>query len=423
MQSLGQAWGAGVGALHFLPVLHPGHPAAQLSGVLTDGRMHLRPGRAAVVQGPAWQETTQRSRGEERRGATAMGPGRRVGVAKCQMLVTCFLVLLLSISMATAMALLHFEDRFAVVSRASVDSNPLEAVHRWVFSMGISLAGLLSLGATLSAAATMREAPGLLAMDHKTEPLTSVSGAASLHTSCQPTQATRLHTVTRPLCSQGFLCFALVFCSLVQVAFWRFHNPTQVEDTMLDTYDLVYDQAVRSPSSIQGPELAAIQDTFLCCGKRSPFQLLGSREADPCRGEEAAREVRSRQSLLAKQDAGLGQSPTDILDLVFPTPSEPSWKGLGKGPLGGRQQVATVQEAHSSQLDPGLSRGPFCQLDTRHGLQSPLHTAPSWVLPKARWTDPQKLLEAYRKGLCAGTQRGYRVWLGEAAGRAFQEDS
>uniref|UniRef100_A0A8C5YUB2 Tetraspanin 32 n=1 Tax=Marmota marmota marmota TaxID=9994 RepID=A0A8C5YUB2_MARMA len=121
--------------------------------------------------------------------------------------------------MATAMALLHFEDRFAVVSRASVDSNPLEAVHRWVFSMGISLAGLLSLGATLSAAATMREAPGLLAM--------------------------------------GFLCFALVFCSLVQVAFWRFHNPTQ----------------------------------FLCCGKRSPFQLLGSREADPCRGEEAAREV------------------------------------------------------------------------------------------------------------------------------------
>ncbi|XP_048663827.1 tetraspanin-32 isoform X6 [Marmota marmota marmota] len=218
--------------------------------------MHLRPGRAAVVQGPAWQETTQRSRGEERRGATAMGPGRRVGVAKCQMLVTCFLVLvtgrLLSISMATAMALLHFEDRFAVVSRASVDSNPLEAVHRWVFSMGISLAGLLSLGATLSAAATMREAPGLLAM--------------------------------------GFLCFALVFCSLVQVAFWRFHNPTQVEDTMLDTYDLVYDQAVRSPSSIQGPELAAIQDTFLCCGKRSPFQLLGSREADPCRGEEAARE-------------------------------------------------------------------------------------------------------------------------------------
>lgn len=35
----------------------------------------------------------------------------------------------------------------------------------------------------------------------------------------------------------------------------------QVEDAMLDTYDLVYDQAVRSPSSIQWQELTAIQDT------------------------------------------------------------------------------------------------------------------------------------------------------------------
>lgn len=32
----------------------------------------------------------------------------------------------------------------------------------------------------------------------------------------------------RPLPCQGFLCFALVFCALVQVAVWRFHNPSQV---------------------------------------------------------------------------------------------------------------------------------------------------------------------------------------------------
>ncbi|XP_058435355.1 tetraspanin-32 isoform X1 [Marmota monax] len=291
--------------------------------------MHLRPGRAAVVQGPAWQETTQRSRGE---GRPPWGPGGESGSPSAR----CWSP--------------------ASLSWASCASPWCSAAWcRWP-----------SGGST-------------------TPPRAGTRGQ-----------------------SQHWSSFTLAL---------------QVEDAMLDTYDLVYDEAVRSPSSIQGPKLAAIQDTFLCCGKRSPFQLLGSREADPCRGEEAAREVRSRQSLLAKQDAGLGQSPTDILDLVFPTPSEPSWKGLGKGPLGGRQQVATVQEAHSSQLDPGLSRGPFCQLDTRHGLHSPLHTAPSWVLPKARWTDPQKLLEAYRKGLCAGTQRGYRVWLGEAAGRAFQEDS
>lgn len=86
----------------------------------------------------------------------------------------------------------------------------------------------------------------------------------------------------------GFLCFALVFCVLVQVAFWRLHNPTQVEDAMLDTYDLVYDRALRSPSSARRQELAAVQDTFLCCGKTSPSSLLGSVEADLCRGEAAA---------------------------------------------------------------------------------------------------------------------------------------
>ncbi|XP_077901486.1 tetraspanin-32 isoform X2 [Ictidomys tridecemlineatus] len=298
--------------------------------------MHLRPGRAAVVQGPAWQETTQRSRGEERRGAATMGPGRQVRVAKCQMLVTCFFVLLLSLSMATAMALLHLEDRFAVVSRASLDSNPWEAVHRWVFSLGISLAGLLSLGATLSAAATMREAPGLLAT--------------------------------------GFLCFALVFCSLVQVALWRFHNPTQVEDAMLDTYDLVYDQAVRSPSSIQWPELAAIQDTFLCCGKRSPFQLLGSREADPCRGEEAAREGRVLPLRGSSEAGHAGQGGLARVGTMCAAPC------LG---LSAEHQElpedATEHRLHADQHRPGP-----------HGLCHAAQLLPLLCRPLRPWLGPQR---------------------------------
>ncbi|KAM5224544.1 tetraspanin-32 isoform 2-T2 [Hipposideros larvatus] len=94
----------------------------------------------------------------------------------------------------------------------------------------------------------------------------------------------------RPHPCPGFLCFALVFCILGQVAFWRFHNPAQVEDTVLDTYDLVYEQAVKNPSGPRRQELLAIQDTFLCCGKRAPSSLLGSSEADLCTGEEATRQ-------------------------------------------------------------------------------------------------------------------------------------
>ncbi|XP_058435357.1 tetraspanin-32 isoform X4 [Marmota monax] len=158
--------------------------------------MHLRPGRAAVVQGPAWQETTQRSRGE---GRPPWGPGGESGSPSAR----CWSP--------------------ASLSWASCASPWCSAAWcRWP-----------SGGST-------------------TPPRAGTRGQ-----------------------SQHWSSFTLAL---------------QVEDAMLDTYDLVYDEAVRSPSSIQGPKLAAIQDTFLCCGKRSPFQLLGSREADPCRGEEAARE-------------------------------------------------------------------------------------------------------------------------------------
>ncbi|XP_007947526.1 tetraspanin-32 [Orycteropus afer afer] len=181
-----------------------------------------------------------------------MGPRSRVKVAKCQMLVTGLFVLLLGLSVATMAVITRFGAPFTVISHVSLERNPYEPVHRWAFSVGVSLAGLLTLGAILCVAATVREAVGLMA------------GA--------------------------FLCFALVFCILVQVAFWRFHNPTQVEDAVLDTYDLVYEQAVRSPASTQGQELAAIQDTLQCCGKRSPFGRMHSEEAGLCPGELAGRE-------------------------------------------------------------------------------------------------------------------------------------
>uniref|UniRef100_A0A8D0Y619 Tetraspanin n=1 Tax=Sus scrofa TaxID=9823 RepID=A0A8D0Y619_PIG len=181
-----------------------------------------------------------------------MGPWSRVRAAKCQMLVTSLFVLLLGLAVATMAALTYFGAPLAVISHASRERTPFEALHRRAFFAGTGLAGLLALGAVLSSAATVREARGLMA------------GA--------------------------FLCFALAFCALVQVAFWRFHDPTQVEDAVLDTYDLVFDRAVKNLSGIWRQELAAIQDTFLCCGKRSPLGLQGSSGADLCQGEGPARQ-------------------------------------------------------------------------------------------------------------------------------------
>ncbi|XP_063125867.1 tetraspanin-32 isoform X9 [Rattus norvegicus] len=127
-----------------------------------------------------------------------MGHWNRIKIAKCQILITNFFVLLLGLSLATMTVVTHFGDHFTVIGHASLQRNPYETLRYWAFYVGISLAGLLSLGAALSTIATVREAHGLMAA---------------------------------------------------------------VEDAVLDTYDLVYDQAMKSPSSSWWQELAVIQDT------------------------------------------------------------------------------------------------------------------------------------------------------------------
>uniref|UniRef100_A0A140LIL2 Tetraspanin 32 n=1 Tax=Mus musculus TaxID=10090 RepID=A0A140LIL2_MOUSE len=67
--------------------------------------------------------------------------------------------------MATMVVVIHFGDHFTVIGHASLERNPYETLRYWAFYVGISLAGLLSLGAALSTIATVREAHGLMAAD------------------------------------------------------------------------------------------------------------------------------------------------------------------------------------------------------------------------------------------------------------------
>ncbi|XP_039767274.1 tetraspanin-32 isoform X2 [Ornithorhynchus anatinus] len=151
-----------------------------------------------------------------------MGAQCRVRGTKCQLLATCFFVLLLGLSVAILTVITRSGAHFTVLSRASGDGSPYRVLHSAAFYLGTCLAGLLGLGAVLSAAGTVREAAGLVA--------------------------------------GGFLCFALVFCTLIQVAFWRHTNRSQVEDAVLDAYDLVYEMAMRN-SSGGLRQLEAIHDT------------------------------------------------------------------------------------------------------------------------------------------------------------------
>ncbi|NXW36171.1 TSN32 protein, partial [Phaetusa simplex] len=81
---------------------------------------------------------------------------------------------------------------------------------------------------------------------------------------------------------QGFFCFALAFCGLIPAACWRYTHSTEVEDSMMDVYDLVYEEVRRNASSFRRHELTAIHEAFLCCGKHSPFGDTANVETKTC---------------------------------------------------------------------------------------------------------------------------------------------
>ncbi|XP_020826550.1 tetraspanin-32 isoform X1 [Phascolarctos cinereus] len=188
-----------------------------------------------------------------------MGPQCRVRFAKCQLLATCFFTLLLGLSMGFLTILTRFGDRFVIIHTISPEDDPYGSMYHWAFSLGIFLTSMLILGVMLSILGVVREAKGLMA--------------------------------------GGFLSFTLVFFVAVQVTFWRYREPSKVENTMLDTYDLAYEQAMRNVSDIWRQKLVAIHDTLGCCGKSSPLSGLGQEERALCRGvrqrEDCLQEIRS----------------------------------------------------------------------------------------------------------------------------------
>ncbi|XP_068963392.1 tetraspanin-32 isoform X2 [Petaurus breviceps papuanus] len=188
-----------------------------------------------------------------------MGSHSRVRLAKCQLLATCFFTLLLGLSMGILTILTHYGGRSVIIHATSPDDDLSGSMYYWAFSLGIFLTSMLTLGVVLSTLGVVREAKGLMA--------------------------------------GGFISFALVFLVAVQVTFWRYREPSKVENSVLDTYDLVYEQAMRNVSDIWWQRLVAMHDTFGCCGKISPLSWLGQEEKALCRGgpqrEGCLQEIRS----------------------------------------------------------------------------------------------------------------------------------
>ncbi|OPJ73788.1 tetraspanin-32 isoform D [Patagioenas fasciata monilis] len=214
-----------------------------------------------------------------------MGPRCGMRTTKCQLLATSLCVMLLGLSIATLSTVTHYGLHFTLISNISLESNsyrfihyagcfarlelcePLRGlppcqtrkyIHMGAFYFGICLSMTLILAALLSSAATVRESQCLTAM--------------------------------------GFFCFALAFCGLIPAACWRYMHSTEVEDSMMDVYDFVYEEVRRNSSSFRRHELTAIHEAFLCCGKHSPFGDMTNVEHKTCpssiAGQDCLQEIR-----------------------------------------------------------------------------------------------------------------------------------
>ncbi|XP_050831637.1 tetraspanin-32 isoform X1 [Serinus canaria] len=198
---------------------------------------------------------------------------------KCQLLVTSLCVMLLGLSIATLSTVTHYGLRFTLISNVSLDSNAYKVIHHTAFYFGICLSMTLILAALLSSAATVRESQCLTAM-----------GGADLRKAAWPCSCHLAH--------RGFFCFALAFCGLIPAACWRYTHSTEVEDSMMDVYDFVYEEVRRNTSSFRRHELTAIHEAFLCCGKHSPFGDTTDVQSETCppdqvhdEGQDCLREI------------------------------------------------------------------------------------------------------------------------------------
>ncbi|XP_010853519.1 PREDICTED: tetraspanin-32 isoform X4 [Bison bison bison] len=263
-----------------------------------------------------------------------MEPCSRVRVAKCQMLAPSLFVLLLGSAMAATAVLSYFGPHFTVIGPVSADRTTYEALHHWAFSAGIALAALLTLGAMLSAAATVRGAGGLMAA--------------------------------------AFLSFALVFCALVQAAFWRAHSPTQINRSRWTQARPSSHRKTRAGLPCGTPRARVASTTIL--GGKSPQLEHGNPcdqhpgDAGPAPGGPGPKEARGGGRLSAAQHLRVVRgSVRDVsfTSTAFPLPcvqmedavldayDRAYERALRSASGSGRQELVAIQDTGPRPPSPG----------------------------------------------------------------------
>ncbi|XP_071974215.1 tetraspanin-32 [Engystomops pustulosus] len=158
-----------------------------------------------------------------------MGYKSWVRVARCQLLVSCLFILVLAVGFCILTVITGLGSHFTIFTDASAAGSTIRDLNSTMVLYGSSICGFLILTLLLSAISVLRESQHLMAT--------------------------------------AFIGFGFLFCALMAGLTWVQECQSQVEASILDVYDDLYDQVLRGYPGEAQEHLLKVHNMFECCGK------------------------------------------------------------------------------------------------------------------------------------------------------------
>ncbi|OCT83869.1 tetraspanin-32 [Xenopus laevis] len=152
-----------------------------------------------------------------------------VRLAKSLLLVSCLFMMLLCLATCILTVMTGLGGHFTAMKTNAPPDSPLRGKHSAMVLYGSGVSALLLLLILLSSISVLRE--------------------------------------SRHLMASTFLGFGCMFCILTTGVTWIQDSQQQVDTSLLDVYDGLYEQVLRDPLHVHREQLQIMHETLQCCGK------------------------------------------------------------------------------------------------------------------------------------------------------------
>ncbi|GCC34272.1 tetraspanin-32-like [Chiloscyllium punctatum] len=176
-----------------------------------------------------------------------MSIGGLIRVTKYQLLGISIIIMLLGVAVAAVTLSISFSDEFVVICNIIIETNRYTRFHELAMYSGLSISIFFALLGIVCLIGIAKESKYLF-------------------------------TVV-------LISFAVLFCGVVQMMYWKSTYKHLVENAVKDVYDFLYEDFMRNSSTNSKQDLMAIHSTFFCCGKNSTFSHYNSVENETCFAE------------------------------------------------------------------------------------------------------------------------------------------